>query len=488
MTILQSDIFSRKWLPVTAAGLLFAVVYMAIQDYIAVPWNDEIGTADTAVNYVLFGKWDSNVWHYTYNPLHAFLLIGWLKIFGISHAIVCNMNVFIALLAFLYLEHTIVKRSIITKQKSGIALVLLFWLGFMLASIMTKGRIDILVMFLSIILADCLFDNDKGIMAYAKIFISSTLLIMSSIYVIPFFVLVIIFFYAIDFCEIGRTQWLIKGSVTTLGFIVGMGFVCVFYYNIEFLYHFLSTYVSFNGSISEASKSLSIRLFEAYNSDPISILLCACAWLIVVIGKKKDKRFLTILAIVTLIPAIMTFAGRYASYYVWMVELPVAVLIVYLLDTTEKKSIYYVLLAVVAVSSMFRPAYWINKRPAEYTQRMELYSFIAKNSEYLTQTDNVYFQDAMCYYKVVEHRKARYYLYNDNLHVNPKIIDALSSLDAFKDYKEYYPDEYLPEEGIMISTPKWTLDTGTRELQSHNYSFQLLAQDGEYAISSFKRN
>ena len=96
MTILQSDIFSRKWLPVTAAGLLFAAVYMAIQDYIAVPWNDEIGTADTAVNYVLFGKWDSNVWHYTYNPLHAFLLIGWLKIFGISHAIVCNINVFIA--------------------------------------------------------------------------------------------------------------------------------------------------------------------------------------------------------------------------------------------------------------------------------------------------------------------------------------------------------------------------------------------------------
>lgn len=487
MTILQSDIFSRKWLPVTAAGLLFAVVYMAIQDYIAVPWNDEIGTADTAVNYVLFGKWDSNVWHYTYNPLHAFLLIGWLKIFGISHAIVCNVNVFIALLAFLYLEHTIVKRSIITKQKSGIALVLLFWLGFMLASIMTKGRIDMLVMFLSIILTDSLIDNNNSILGYVKIFISSTLLILSSIYVIPLFVLSIIYFNAINFCGIGRIQWLIKASVTALGFIVGMALTCVFYYKIGFLYHFLSTYISFNGSLGN-TPSLSARLFDAYNSDPTSIFLCACAWLVVLISKKKGKLFLTMLAIVTLVPTIMTFAGRYASYYVWMVELPVSVLVVYLMDRTEKKGIYYMLLTVVAVISMLRPAYWIYKRPAEYTQRMELYSFIAKNSEYLTQTDNVYFQDAMCYYKVVEHRKARYYLYNDNLRVNPKIIDALSSLDAFKDYKEYYPDEYLPEEGIMISTPKWTLDTGTRELQSHNYSFQLLAQDGGYAISSFKRN
>lgn len=487
MTILQSDIFSRKWLPVTAAGLLFAVVYMAIQDYIAVPWNDEIGTADTAVNYVLFGKWDSNVWHYTYNPLHAFLLIGWLKIFGISHAIVCNINVFIALLAFLYLEYTTIKRSIITKPTSGLVLVLLFWLGFMLASLMTKGRIDILVMFLSIILTDCLFDNEKGIVAYTKIFISSTLLIMSSIYVIPFFVLVIIFFYAINFCDISRTQWLIKGSVTALGFIVGMALTCVFYYKIGFLYHFLSTYISFNGSLGNAP-SLSARLFDAYNSDPTSICLCACAWLVVLISKKKDKLFLTMLAIVTLVPTIMTFAGRYASYYVWMVELPVSVLVVYLMDRTEKKGIYYMLLTVVAVISMLRPAYWIYKRPAEYNQRMELYSFIDNNREYLNRTDNIYFRDAMCYYKVVENRKTRYYLYNDNLTVNPNIINALSSLAVLRDYKEYYPEEYLPKEGMMITTPNWSLETGMRELQSRNYSYQLLAQDGEYALSSFKRN
>ena len=487
MTILQSDIFSRKWLPVTAAGLLFAVVYMAIQDYIAVPWNDEIGTADTAVNYVLFGKWDSNVWHYTYNPLHAFLLIGWLKIFGISHAIVCNINVFIALLAFLYLEHTTIKRSIITKPTSGFVLVLLFWLGSMLASLMTNGRIDMLVMFLSIILTDSLIDNNNSIVGYVKIFIGSTLLILSSIYVIPFFVLSVIFFNAINFCGIGRIQWLIKASVTALGFIVGMALTCVFYYKIGFLYHFLSTYISFNGSLGN-TPSLSARLFDAYNSDPTSIFLCACAWLVVLISKKKGKLFLTMLAIVTLVPTIMTFAGRYASYYVWMVALPVSVLVVYLMDRTEKKGIYYMLLTVVAVISMLRLANRIYKRPADYNQRMELYSFIDNNREYLNRTDNIYFRDAMCYYKVLENRKTRYYLHNDNLTVNPNIINALSSLAVLRDYKEYYPEEYLPNEGIMITTPNWSLETGMRELQSHNYSYQLLAQDGEYAISSFKRN
>lgn len=487
MTILQSDIFSRKWLPVTAAGLLFAVVYMAIQDYIAVPWNDEIGTADTAVNYVLLGKWDSNVWHYTYNPLHAFLLIGWLKIFGISHAIVCNINVFIALLAFLYLEHTTIKRSIITKPTSGFVLVLLFWLGSMLASLMTNGRIDMLVMFLSIILTDSLIDNNNSIVGYVKIFIGSTLLILSSIYVIPLFVLSIIYFNAINFCGIGRIQWLIKASVTALGFIVGMVLTCVFYYKIGFLYHFLSTYISFNGSLGN-TPSLSARLFDAYNSDPTSIFLCACAWLVVLISKKKGKLFLTMLAIVTLVPTIMTFAGRYASYYVWMVALPVSVLVVYLMDRTEKKGIYYMLLTVVAVISMLRLANRIYKRPADYNQRMELYSFIDNNREYLNRTDNIYFRDAMCYYKVLENRKTRYYLHNDNLTVNPNIINALSSLAVLRDYKEYYPEEYLPNEGIMITTPNWSLETGMRELQSHNYSYQLLAQDGEYAISSFKRN
>lgn len=487
MLFSEFELFSKKWLPVTFAGILFAAVYMAIQDYIAIPWNDEIGTTDTAVNYILFGEWDSNVWHYTYNPLHAFLLIGWLKIFGISHAIVCNVNVFIALLAFLYLEYTIIKRSIITKPTSGLVLVLLFWLGFMLASLMTKGRIDMLVMFLSIILTDSLFDNNNGILGYAKIFISSTLLILSSIYVIPFFVLSIIFFNAINFCGIGRLKWLIKASVTALGFIVGMALTCVFYYKIGFLYHFLSTYISFNGSLGD-TPSLSARILDAYNSDLTSIFLCACAWLVVLISKKKNKIFLTMIAIVTLIPTIMTFAGRYASYYVWMVGLPVSVLVVYLMDRTEKKGIYYTLLTVVAVISMLRPAYWIYKRPAEYNQRMELYSFIDNNKEYLNRTDNIYFRDAMCYYKVVENRKARYFLNNDNLSVNPNVINALSSLAVLRDYKEYYPEEYLPKEGIMISTPNWSLETGMRELQSNNYSYQLLAQDGGYAISSFRRN
>ena len=93
---------SRLFLISSSISLLYCILTICFIDYLSVPWTDEIGTADTAINVVLYGQWKSDVWLYIYQPLHAFFLIPWIFIFGISHTSVCSMNVIIAFISSCY--------------------------------------------------------------------------------------------------------------------------------------------------------------------------------------------------------------------------------------------------------------------------------------------------------------------------------------------------------------------------------------------------
>ena len=60
------------------ASLILCIFYICILDYYTFPSGDEIGTADSAINWVTNGEWYSAVWVYTYHPLHNFLLTIWI--------------------------------------------------------------------------------------------------------------------------------------------------------------------------------------------------------------------------------------------------------------------------------------------------------------------------------------------------------------------------------------------------------------------------
>ena len=60
--------FQKKY----SKPLILCIFYICILDYYTFPSGDEIGTADSAINWVTNGEWYSAVWVYTYHPLHNF--------------------------------------------------------------------------------------------------------------------------------------------------------------------------------------------------------------------------------------------------------------------------------------------------------------------------------------------------------------------------------------------------------------------------------
>ena len=242
--------FKKEWIPITLLGFLFALFYCILQNYIAVVWFDEICFSDTPINYILYGKWHSFVWNYTYNPLHAFLLMGWMKIFGISHASVCNMNILFALISFLIIEFSLINGNYIKKRSSGYILTILFWLGFTISGIMTKGRIDILIMLLTVILISFALKKNFSFKHYCIIFLTSYLLMMSGMYVIPIVSLFFIYLFAINYNGVGRRVWFFRGLIVAFAFMVSFLSICYFYYLHNFLlislYMELQYYSSYN--------------------------------------------------------------------------------------------------------------------------------------------------------------------------------------------------------------------------------------------------
>jgi len=137
-------------------------------DYISFPWLDEIGTSDTAVNVTLYGNWVSHVWKYSYNPLHAFLLIPWLIIWGVSHLSVCSFTVLLSFISFVILLRILLKRSLLSTTLGVVVFTLLYWGGLEFARLITLGRIDILVMLFSILVVNELTPMADGRFYSAK--------------------------------------------------------------------------------------------------------------------------------------------------------------------------------------------------------------------------------------------------------------------------------------------------------------------------------
>ena len=482
----MSVLVSRKWLPITILGVISALFYLLMQNYIAVVWYDEIGTSDTPINVVLYGKWDSEVWHYTYNPLHAFLLIPWLHIFGISHASVCNLNIILSLVTFLILEHWMITKSYITERRSGVMLILLLWMGFAISGLMTKGRIDMLGMLLSVIMSRVIFWGRASAGHFISLFVAGFLLMMANMYVIPLIAFLMIFLWVINYRMEGRLLWFGRGVTVALSFIASFLCICYFYYQHHFVLHFLSSFFTFTDGVSTSS-SFFVRVLKAYLAEPVSLLLISLVWLSY-FSSKCEKLDIRILAFVTAIPFLMCVAGRYQGYYVWLFSAPVLFIFTTTFDALSTGKLKKIMLVLVIAQSFLRPAYWIYMRPQEYRQRHDVEHFIRESSPIIEKYANVYFVNAICYYAFVDAKMKIFFLNNDNLKVEKGLIQTLSALSVFKNYEEDYPCGCLPDEGLAFNTSKDDELRSKKYLDENGFSYTLLKSNQQMSIYKFKRD
>ena len=107
-----------------------------------------------------------------------------------SHGIVCGLNICLALVAFITLLGVLKRRNIALGGWGTAALCFLYWGGWKLAFVMQMGRIDILIMLFTLLVADALLPGanieDGGTKSVA---VYAFFLMLSGIYTVPFLIL-----------------------------------------------------------------------------------------------------------------------------------------------------------------------------------------------------------------------------------------------------------------------------------------------------------
>lgn len=487
-------------------ALMFAIAYLIGIDYISFPWRDEIGTSDTAVNVVLNGQWASHVWKYSYNPLHAFLLIGWLKIWGVSHFTVCSFTVLLAFISFLLLLKILLKRGLLVSFTGIILFSLLFWGGFKFASLITLGRTDLLVMTFTMLVVNELTPMKDGSFYNIKrwpLIVYSFFLMASSIYSIPALCCYcfVVFFLNREKAIRKELRW--RYFYAIIGFTASFFLVCLFFYSVHGLFKFINSYLSFNATINHDDKGrgLLTRLLDAYMLDIYALVVLAITISLYAIQKRiKNKFYIAYFLFVLAIPMLMVFAGRYRFYYSWIYYVPVAVLASCAVDKLRNKWLTMSVLSFVLIMAIMRPVVLSKQfeENRELLNRVE--DFVEDCSSYLTKGDNVLFNNSMFYYSIVDRRYVPWQKYK-GLQEIPQPEEKFKAFieKKFKDEekrqqllsifnKMEHSDPYLPESGFFITEGNDEYNNTVDFLQNHKYNVGKLYENNGFALIKFNIN
>lgn len=388
---------SRLFLISASISFLYCILTICFIDYLSAPWTDEIGTADTAINFVLYGEWKSDVWLYIYQPLHAFFLIPWIFIFGISHTSVCSMNVIIAFISSCYIIRITERRKLFQNLGSLYIFISLFWLLVW----HTNGRIDMLTMLFTIGVADNIIP-DNGRSQMKMLAIMSFLLMMTSIYSIPVLLcgglVLMCHYWKNRQIRVELTQKLI---CVTCSMIIAFILILVFFYFDGHLFKYLHQFIRFNATISGDDTTFLEKIILAYsNWIPLILIIVG----MIIFSIKKDRRGINSVLFVFFIPLIMIMAGRYKSYYYWLFIVPSIILFVYSIDNLSKRKYIKYLCYIIL---LFYPIRCISSylSPSKlYYERIEKENFIRDNAIFFTRGTEVYAFDALFYYPLVEQR------------------------------------------------------------------------------------
>ena len=486
-------------------SLLFSIAYVLCIDYISFPWRDEVGTSDTAVNVALYGEWTSHVWKYSYNPLHAFLLIGWLKIWGVSHLTVCSFTVLLAFVGYAVLLKILQKREILTVILSVVVFTLLYWGGFEFARLITLGRTDLLVMLFTILVVNELTPTRDGEFYTTKrwtTLVYAFLLMVASIYSIPVLCCYCLVVYCSTKNRSVRKELRLRFLYAIIGFVVSFIFVCLFFYSVHGLFKFINSYLSFNATINHDDKGRGVisRLVDAYCIDIYALAVLAVTATLLAIKKAfKDQRTLVNVIFALCIPMLMVFAGRYRFYYSWIFYVPVVVLAGFAADKFQKKWIVVTFTIVVAISVFLRP---IVKSQDFLEKRAELENvekFFNVSASYLNAGDNVVFNNSMFYYPIVGKRCNPWHKFKGlqdipqpeekfKIFIEKKFKTAEwrdQMLSIFNQMEHSEP--YLPESGFIFTEGDVEYKKTIGFMQGCGYHIEIIKENDGFALLKFEK-
>lgn len=455
------------------------------------PWVDEVGTADVAVNFAKTGIWNSNVWLYTYNPLHAFLLIGWIKIFGVSHLSICAINLGIAFIISL-ISVKILKSDLNIRDSVSLSIFsTAYWVLCNCSFGGGFGRIDFLLLLFTLLLIRELL-LPKGQSKVWKTSLWSFLTMATGVYSIP--VVLYLFIIKLIFVKETRLYTLRQLFFSVIGFSLCFIAIILFYSKQGSLSNYLMTFYTFNGTITNSS-SLFHRLFCSYWREWIYAF---CLFIIVFYSSLLNfsPRNILIGVFITAVPAVMTLAGRYCDYYRWLYELPALFFSVYLLQNNRKILVAFLL--IICVFSFHSKRYHIHDGNIN-----EYKSFVCDNEQSLKKTENIVFSDSMFYY-LFDSKCRRYCCqfsgdfvsiisnYDDELEKAITYLESKILLSKFSNKLEgmcrsQYRFYSFPDEGLLVNSDEVKGKNAVLMLQRFGYECRLVNAKDRFSIFYFRK-
>jgi hypothetical protein len=124
-------------------------------------WIDEVAYAEAAINYVKDGTYTSAAYytshsdetHVSPSPAHSFLLIAWLKLFGVSQTAVRTLPLFFAVLATIIFWRACLRANLFHSQTAGVILVSVTLLSYGFSFSYASGRPESV----SVLALSCMF-------------------------------------------------------------------------------------------------------------------------------------------------------------------------------------------------------------------------------------------------------------------------------------------------------------------------------------------
>lgn len=353
-----------KKIAVSLLSIFFIIVNIILEGHVMLPWCDEVMFADAPVTFITTGEWTTTAWYDTGNgygsicpSLFMVLQTIWGCVFGCSYVSFHIMN-YMLMFAFVLLVVMFLRQ--ITQNEFGIEasvlLAILLWVPMSMAKIYNNGRYEILCALLIVLIFISVYDFVKKSKSPIYIVSSTALLVLTALHPLPLLLFVGVFVYLFFRKGYGR-----KILLSMASFFIGIG-VALFIQGIYLILSgrmkdYIVTIIAHSGTLKkivisvlpllrqhginlygwenttmETQSSFIEKLGAAYSQIaefPIFfafIVLSFCVY--VVVKKHRPDRTCILFAIFAVFsPLLMSLAGRFTSYYIWMSVIPFVITI-----------------------------------------------------------------------------------------------------------------------------------------------------------------
>lgn len=481
-------------------SLALAVTTLLLSGWTSRPWCDELTFLDSAVNFLRSGVWHSEVFYLVNNPLYPLAAASATVLFGASHFVVVSVGVLFAFLASVLVLRSMRRRGAFGGIGSEIAFVALFWTVGSMVGIITNGRPDTMVLFLTVLLIDGMFPADGCEMSGRRVFFEAYLLMLAAAYTLP---LCCVFSAAGMVCAAHRRKAFVRTALIVGGGICAWLTIAAFYAWQCELVRFIGFYATFNSITGQKFGSFAERVLAGYAYDfwtlgiHVSALAVAC-----VVGRLRG--FIRVGIVILLIPLLMTVCGRYQPYYGWLFSVPSFCFAVAVLSRVSfRVGRYLPFVALVLAACLVRGVRSSSECVANRTSRDAADAFVMREQGHFGEGATVVVADDTIgnvdlYYPLLSRKtdlwfrgKAALTEMSDERKFEVGL--ALFVKDEAKRkkilacvLKHQRVMGYLPKSGVVVFNTKQDFD-GLGPIFQRNGRLSFLASDGVRSLYSFCR-